>query len=153
MTRRLLAVAFVGLAVGVDGAAGARALPNPCKLLTKAQVSTLVGGKVATAAFSKSYGELTCTWSSPPLGLYRDHQTFSLSLFHATKAELKQIARKSIPPWSPVRGVGAPAYGSENAGGELEAWKHGTIVDVEGPLVQVYPHDTILLLRRALAQL
>jgi hypothetical protein len=162
--RRRLAIAFVLVtfvvgfsvdrwAVPSHAGVGARVLPNPCTLLTRSQVSGVVGGKVESSSFSRSYGELTCTWSSPPLGYMRDHQTFRLSLFHATKAELKTIARKSIPPLSPVSGVGAPAYGWENGGGEIEAWKRGTIVDVQGALVQVYPHEAIALLRRVLAQL
>jgi len=146
----LVAVAVIVLAAnwrGVDAASVARnadpaaavRLPNPCSLLSEAQVEKEFVGHVVTTT-AQTGGEFarvpTCTWSGQPLTSHYGQPTASvfLEITRESKTTFLSDQRQSVPPPIAARVPGAVATWSE-VSQTLDAWNDGyrVIVSIHGP--------------------
>jgi hypothetical protein len=152
--RRLVAAALVLIAVtaltvnryvagAVSGvrsgdAAPATTLPNPCSLLTTAQVEKAFVSHVATTT-PQTTGAFArvpmCTWSGQPLALHFGTRTESVLLEFTRESKSAFLAdvRQSTPPPVMTGGAGTVATWSEISQ-TLDAWQKGyrVVVSVHG---------------------
>jgi hypothetical protein len=127
VTRMLLAV---GLALAFVQTASA-GVPNPCALLTNAEVAKVFGAKIADRA-SDAYGSgRGCTWDgATPNSFTSYHASLRIDIARVTKAEFEKQAKKAKNA-VPVRNVGELAYSQYLAGEVLTVWQHGIWMSVE----------------------
>jgi len=125
-------------------------LPNPCSLLTAAQVVPTIGGKVQSRVLGHSYGAYgppTCTWTGPSMGYMETRETITVQLSRVTKAKFNFINLQSIPPATPISGVRALAYSSPSG---IAVWRAGAAIEMDGPWFTVYPVRAVQLALSAL---
>lgn len=128
--RRRMWLATLGLALAIAGGAVAMtrgthelslagrgsAIPDPCSLVTNAEVATVLGNPVqyrTVQAFGRGrLGLRTCRWTAVPYSSHTyNNNTLMLSVARMTRAQfaanaLAERTRGAIP----VRGVGAEAF-------------------------------------------
>jgi hypothetical protein len=143
-----LVASLLGFYLVVSGfALAASPLPNPCSLLTTAQVVPTIGGSIQTRTRSGNGLAPTCTWTGPPQGYMQFHETLTLQVFRITRARFDRTNAESRPPATPVFGFGVRAYTSI-AG--LQEWKGGIAVEMDGRYTSVYPRLALRLAQIAL---
>jgi len=124
MLRRLpslLALAFVPTA---------SALPNPCALLTNAEVAKVFGAKIASRARDATVPG-GCTWDGVTQGTFTSaHASLRIDIARVTKAEFEKQAKKAKNA-VPVRDVGELAYSQYTAGETLTVWQQGIWMSVD----------------------
>jgi hypothetical protein len=121
--RRLMPVA---LALALAPSASA-ALPNPCALLTNAQVAKIFGSKVETRTVGGNRLYRTCTWDGPGLGTYGGtHPQLMLQVTHGTKGQFDKSAKRT-PGAVRVNGLGEAAFTANNDQ-MLYVLQHGTLL-------------------------
>jgi hypothetical protein len=125
---RLLAVSLALIFVSASSAAP---LPNPCTLLTNAEVAKAFGAKVANRT-SDAYGlDRGCTWDGAPPGRFTSyHATLHLDIAPASRAAFDKAAKRAKDA-VPVHGVGDEAYSEYIAGEFLSVWQNGIYLSVE----------------------
>lgn len=121
VTRRL---ALVPLALLLTPAASA-ALPNPCVLLTNAEVAKVIGNKAETRTPSGNGRFRMCSWTGPPLGSFSEsHAQLLVQVTRETKAQFEKVANATQGAVR-VRGAGDSAYATTGAAKYLEVWQKG----------------------------
>ena len=129
--------------------ASAARLPNPCSLLSNAQVAPTVGGTVQSRSFDRRYGQPTCTWTGPPTGYMQTGTTLTVQIFRLTKLEFNVKNLRSTPTPTLILGVAAPAYASPSG---VDVWRAGIGIEMDGPWFTVYPRQAARLALTALKQ-
>ena len=124
-------------------------LPNPCTLLTNAQVGPVLWGSVQTRVRGGNGFEPSCTWTGPPEGYMLFRETLTLDVFRITKARFDFSNLESIPPATPFSGHGVHAYLSN---GGLQAWQGGIAIEMDASYANVYPYKTLHLAQIALTR-
>src|SRR6266702_8996691 len=121
VTRRLAVVATV-LALAPSASA---ALPDPCTLLTNAEVATAFGSKVQSRAGENHRFGRSCAWEGVPLGSFTSaHASLRVDIAHVSRAQCLKHAKKAKNA-VPVHGIGDLAYSQYVAGQSLTVWRHG----------------------------
>ncbi|HEY3920925.1 MAG TPA: hypothetical protein VGL76_02320 [Gaiellaceae bacterium] len=152
-----VAAAFL-LAVSPQARGSATRLPNPCTLLTNAEVAPELGTGVARRSeqISPTRTDGSCTWYSRPIGYAGSPATLTLALSRMSKpAFVKANDRAMLPTIPanlrevPVAGLGVIAYRSGN-GYAFNAWSAGYAVSVNSAYTAVYPHVAERLILKAL---
>jgi uncharacterized protein DUF3558 len=114
--------------------AASAALPNPCALLTNAEVAKALGSKVESrdvVAFPGSRGR-TCEWKGANLASpnsYAVQRSVMITVSTATKAQFEKGARQT-PGAVAVRGVGGAAYATTGVVKFFYAWQYGFTISV-----------------------
>lgn len=134
--------------VAASNADAARSLPNPCAMLTAAQVSPFVGGTPVTRQLTGNLGSRTCTWSGPVQGFMQTQQTLELTVSRITKKRF--LATRPPKGDTKVSGLSTPAYGSD-AG--LTVWKDNALMEIDNGNLAASPSKALTLARAALKQL
>lgn len=121
----------------VPSAAAGSAPPNPCALLSNAEVGAALASKVVdrTATGNRLYRE--CTWTGANLskpGFLATRRTLMLTVSPGTRAQFLRFANR-VQGAIRVRGVGELAFGIEQAGDRLEAYDRGYVVEVVATFV------------------
>jgi hypothetical protein len=127
-------------------------LPNPCSLLTNAQVAVILGGRVASRS---NDGKGTCDWEGPVVGAFTTAgQNFfvqvkreSAGSFNARFVPLLEGARAVR-----VSGLQGPAFW-QYYGQVLAVWDHGVTLEISGSTLSVYPQLVKRLARAAFKRL
>jgi hypothetical protein len=111
--------------------AASAGLPNPCALLTNAEVAKVFGARIGNRT-SNSYGlNRGCTWDGvPPSSFTSYHASLRIDVSRVARAEFEKQARKAKDA-VPVRGVGEIAYSQYIAGEFLSVWQNGIWISVE----------------------
>jgi len=126
--RRLLTV-VLALAFVPAASAG---LPNPCALLTNAEVAKALGSKIVSREPDRYH---SCTWTGADLGgYYPAHRTLMVQVSSVTKAQFDKSARQT-PGALPVRGIGQDAFADTGHVPSLNVWQHGDALWIAASLV------------------
>jgi hypothetical protein len=133
--RRLVPV-VVALAFA-PGASGS--VPNPCTLLTNAEVTKALGSKVESREIVDFGGRgRTCKWTGVSLSAsayYQHHRTLTVTATTITGARFEQGARQTRGAVR-VAGVGAAAYRYGNGNVTfLSFWQRGRALTIVASLV------------------
>jgi hypothetical protein len=126
-------------------------VPNPCALLSTAQVASLLGTKVQSHTATSGHGQRTCTWKGSPGGYNPSQVSVTLSVNLSGKSAFLHTA-KTIPGAVRVAGLGTFAF-SANGGFSLFAWQHGYAIGLSGTFVKVYPDQAKTAAAAALKRL
>jgi hypothetical protein len=101
------------------------ALPNPCLLLTNAEVAKAIGNKADTRIPNGNGRDRICTWTGPPLGTFTSfHAELVVQVTRQTKAQFDKGAEATQGAVR-IRGAGDTAYTSRGAQWFLETWQNG----------------------------
>jgi hypothetical protein len=126
--KRLLASILVALALAPGAAA---AVPNPCTLLTNADVAKVFGAKIASRVGDGNRLHRGCTWNGIPAGSFTSyHATLRIDVAQISRAQFDTIAKKTKHA-VPIRGLGEAAFSSYMAGEFLAVWHSGIYLAVE----------------------
>jgi hypothetical protein len=124
MRHVLLALATAAATLAVVSAAGARSstAPNPCRLVTAADVTVVLGavagrGKLQALGLYKS-----CTYST------KSHVTVTVQTRMLSRANFVTSAKANPGPVKAVAGLGAPAYFAGRI--TLLVWRGGNEVTI-----------------------
>jgi hypothetical protein len=129
--RRLLTV-VLALAFVPAASAG---LPNPCALLTNAEVAKALGSKIVAREPTGNGHYHSCTWSGADLGGYSPtHRTLMVQVVTVTKAQFEKGAREMTHA-VPISGIGQEAYASTGPLSVLEVWQKGYALSFIASLV------------------
>jgi hypothetical protein len=105
--------------------AAAAGLPNPCTLLTNAEVATAFGAKVQSRVGESHRFGRSCAWEGVPLGSFTSaHASLRVDIAHVSRAQFLKNAKKAKNA-VPVHGIGDLAYAQYIAGQSLTVWRHG----------------------------
>jgi hypothetical protein len=116
------AVVVAALALVLVASAPA-ALPNPCRLLTNAEVAKVLGTKVAIRVRDDRF-ERACVWSGPTLGPFTSGRPeVRLGFSRRSRKQFEQIARSTTG--TPVRGIGDEALWLDGNVEMLWFWSRG----------------------------
>ena len=119
---RLLLSAVIALAFAPTATA---VLPNPCTLLTNAEVATAFGSKIQSRAGESYRFGRSCAWEGVPLGSFTSaHASLRVDIAQVTRAQFLKNAKKAKNA-VPVHGIGDLAYSQYVAGQSLTVWRHG----------------------------
>jgi len=121
---RFIALALAALAVAPAASAG---LPNPCTLLTNAQVAKVLGSKVveATPTGNGRYG--MCTWKGANMArpdAMPAQRSLIVQVSTTTEAAFKKVAEQT-PGAVRIAGIGETAYSTHGALKSVNAFRHG----------------------------
>ncbi|HWB23446.1 MAG TPA: hypothetical protein VG652_11245 [Gaiellaceae bacterium] len=123
-------------------------LPNPCALVTNAEVAKSVGDKIQSRTAGDPH---SCTWNGVPYGTFMTTTpTLTLDVSQVTEAQFRRNAFSIVPGAEPgtmereagvlVKHVGTVAY-SLVSGQELIVWYRGIMLDVSSSAL-VSPLET-----------
>ncbi len=138
------------LALSAVSAASAARPPDPCALLTNAQVTKAIGYKVA---LHRSGPGLTpfyrsCTWSGPAIGFTQSRPSLMLQTSRLSKARFLNGAQGHAL----IAGLGGPGYELMD-GNIVLAWRDGVALMFELVQAQTTPKSTLVVVGQALAKL
>jgi hypothetical protein len=126
--RRLLASILAALAFAPVAAA---TIPNPCALLTNAEVAKVFGAKIATRVSDGNRLRRGCTWDGVAAGSFTSyHATLRIDVAPISRAQFGTIAKKTKHA-VPIHGLGEAAFSSYMAGEFLAVWHSGIYLAVE----------------------
>jgi hypothetical protein len=130
---RALVTVVLGLAFTPAASAG---LPNPCALLTNAEVAKVLGSKVVARDTLGNRLYRSCKWTGADLGgYYPSKRKLLLQVTKATKAQFEQAARTTHAA-TRVNGVGEAAFAMpQSGGGFLNVYAHGFGLELNAALV------------------
>jgi hypothetical protein len=116
---RIFLVGLVLVALtAVSAAAGSpTTAPNPCKLVTAADVKAVLGAAVGRGKLQSLGLYRSCTYTTKSL------VTVIVQTRPLSKADFVKSAKANPPPVKPVSGLGGPAYYA--GGATLLVWRHG----------------------------
>jgi len=101
------------------------ALPNPCTLLTNAEVAKAFGSKIQSRAGESYRFGRSCAWEGVPLGSFTSaHASLRVDIAQISRAQFLKNAKKAKNA-VPVHGLGDLAYSQYIAGQSLTVWRHG----------------------------
>ncbi|HEX4518815.1 MAG TPA: hypothetical protein VH063_04450 [Gaiellaceae bacterium] len=144
--RALLALG-VALVIAPAGAAASKT-PDPCGLLTSAQVTKAIGYKVQGHTAGGNALSRSCTWSAAPIGFTQSRPDLMLQASRLTKAKFLSGAAGHAP----IAGLGGPGYELMN-GSIVLAWRNGVALMFEFVQTQATPKSTLVVVSNALANL
>jgi hypothetical protein len=111
--------------------------PNPCTLLTNAEVASVFG---ATVAYKSSEPNLGCTWSGRPFERQYGQRKVTLDVARVTRADFDGFSTfivmdgtsgsRRIAKSARIQGVGEAAFAQIFAGVDLEVYYRGFVVTV-----------------------
>lgn len=132
----VVAILAAGLGYGMSRAAvfgdrspalPARAIPNPCALVTNADVSAALGSKVAFRDVPDLGGRgRGCRWTGTSLsrpGYYQVRRTLLVFVSPSTRTQFERSLHR--PGAVRVSGTGAVAFADRGPARLLQVWKHG----------------------------
>jgi hypothetical protein len=99
------------------GSAASDAVPNPCRLVTAADVKAVLGQSVGRGKLQTLGLYQSCTYTT------KSFVTVTVQTRTLAKAEFVKSAKANPPPVKAVSGLGAPAYFA--GGATLLVWRHG----------------------------
>jgi hypothetical protein len=144
---RVLLPLILALSVAPIGFAGSKP-PDPCTLLTSAEVTKAIGYKVQMHTTGGSGFYRSCTWSGPAIGFTQSRPSLMLQANRLTKARfLKGAAGHAL-----ISGLGGPGYELMN-GNIVLAWRNGVALMFEFAQAQATPKSTLVVVSDALANL
>ena len=149
MARLIAASLLVASLAAPAFASTAKGLPNPCSLLTNAQVAPAVGGKIQRHSATRDRFSRTCTWTGPPIGYMQTSQSFTLQLGRVSRSTFIREQLGSIPQPTEIQSKGILAFLS-NSG--LCVWKNGLELQMDSPYATVYPENAVALAKDALTR-
>ena len=140
----LLALAFVP--------AASAAVPNPCALLTNAEVTKAFGGSIESRSAQGNRLYRVCTWVGHSLGAYSSARSSVVVQTNrmSNKAFVKQA--NQVPGAVPLHGIGQTAYLANN-GERLGVWQQGIVVTLSLAYVSSPSQSVKSLARIALKRL
>ena len=145
--RALLAAVTTALVFAAEPSANPL-LPNPCLLLSSAQVASVVGGSPASHTLGGNKLSRTCTWTGPPLGYMQTQSTLYVTVSQISKARF--LAEQAKTHQARIDGLGTPAYGNKLG---LTIWKDNVMLNLDNAQLAVTPTKAIALARAALREL
>jgi len=117
----------VGAAAALAPAASA-GLPNPCTLLTNAEVAKAFGTKIATRTSEGNRYGRSCAWDGVARGTFTSaHASLRIDLAQTTKADFLRGAKRAKNA-VPLQGLGDLAYSEYMAGEFISVWQRGVSV-------------------------
>ncbi|HEY4348181.1 MAG TPA: hypothetical protein VGM80_11380 [Gaiellaceae bacterium] len=144
-TARIAVVGLMALVL-IPAASSARAAPNPCSLLTDAQVTKALGYKVQSHSAGGTALARSCTWSGPAMGYSQTSPTLIVQASLGSRARfVRAVARET-----PLQGFGGNAYVAMD-GALIDAWGNGVTLLFSFDEGATTPKTTIALIRLALA--
>ena len=115
--------------------AASAGLPNPCGLLTNAEVAKALGSKIVSREPTGTGRYRTCTWTGADLGGYAPmHRTLMVQVTSATKTQFDKSAR-TTPGAVPVHEIGQEAYAETGHVPSVNVWQHGDAIWINASLV------------------
>jgi hypothetical protein len=138
----------VVLALSVVSTASAARPPDPCALLTSAQVTKAIGYKVALHTAGGTGLSRSCTWSGPAIGFTQSRPSMMVQANRLSKAKFLQGAAGH----DLITGLPGPAYELMN-GTIVLAWRNGITLMFEFVQTQATPKTTLVVVGNALAKL
>jgi hypothetical protein len=138
----------VTLSLSLVSTASAARPPDPCALLTSAQVTKAIGYKIALHTSGGSGFYRSCTWSGPAMGFIQSRPSLMLQANRVTKAKFLQGAAGHAL----IGGLGSPGYELMN-GNIVLAWRNGVALMFELDQTQATPKSTLVVVGQALARL
>jgi hypothetical protein len=118
------------LALFLIPVAGATTVPNPCRLLTSAEVANQLGSSVLSRA--RLNGGYSCRWTVSDHGA---KQTLELGIWAPTRAQFEAGAHVLGQPVRVV-GIGQEAYASSTRPPFLLVWQRGIALRLDTSLPQ-----------------
>lgn len=115
------------------------ALPNPCTLLTNADVAKVLGSKVESKQ-TRNFGGSTdsCQWTGVNLAgpnSYAIHRTLTVTIDAVSRSQFRKFANDAQGS-ARIKGVGQIAYVQGNGNlTQLEIWQSGRTIGVIANLV------------------
>ena len=123
------------------------ALPNPCTLLTNAEVAQALGSRVQnrTTQLPPTMQETTrvrmCTWTGAPLSSYRSSgDTLRLIIVPSTRSQFLKAAKLSVGAVH-VQNLGDMAYATRQS---LNLLAHGYSLSIWLSSVDAHQAETVL---------
>jgi hypothetical protein len=102
-------------------------LPNPCSLLTRAQVTVALGYRVADQTRGGTGRAPSCKWEGPAMGYSQSRPNIFLFLNRESEGQFKQAALNGLP----ITGLGAGADAYLMSQPQLvSVWKNGVEITV-----------------------
>jgi hypothetical protein len=139
-------LAVVGMALALAPSASA-ALPNPCTLLTNAEVAKALGSRVQNRttqlppAMQSTTRFRICTWTGAPLSSYRSSgDTLRLIILPSTRSQFLKAAKQSDGAVR-VQNLGDTAYAT---GQSLNLLAHGYSLSIWLSSVDARQAETVL---------
>ncbi len=138
------------LALSAVSAASAARPPDPCALLTNAQVTKAIGYKVALHSTGPGLTGLyrSCTWSGPAIGFTQSRPSLMLQTSRLSKARFLNGAQGHAL----IAGLRGPGYELMD-GNIVLAWNDGVALMFEFEQAQTTPKSTLVVVGQALAKL
>ena len=141
MDRGLVRLPFVRLLLVVCAAAvlapsAPARTPDPCALLSNAEVADAIGSRVADRTANGSGLYRTCRWTGTNRakpGFHPTRRTLMLTVAPGTRAQFEVFAGR-VPGAVRVDGVGEVAFAVAQAGGRLEVYAGGYVIEVVASL-------------------
>jgi hypothetical protein len=145
---RLLVPLLLALSA-VSAASGARP-PDPCALLSNAQVTKAIGYKVELHSTGPGLTGLyrSCTWSGPAIGFTQSRPSLILQASRLAKAKFLKGAQGHAL----ISGLAGPGYELMD-GNIVLAWNDGVALMFEFEQAQTTPKSTLVVVSQALAKL
>ena len=143
---------------------GSAAVPNPCKVVTNAEVAKVFADKIQTRT-ANAEGLQSCTWNGVGLGSFSPVvPTLTVEVVRADEAEFRaHVGGGLVPgganggmkpaPLVPVHGVGQLAYSSYVGGETLMVWYHGLWLTFSVSAVVSPVEDAKILAKFAISRL
>ena len=138
------------VALWMSSAASAARPPDPCALLTNAQVTKAIGYKVALHSSGPGLTPFyrSCTWSGPAIGFTQSRPSLMLQTSRLSKARFLEGAQGHVL----IAGLGGPGYELMD-GNIVLAWRDGVALMFELVQAQTTPKSTLVVVSQALAKL
>ena len=128
--------AVIGAVFVLAQSSAAAATPNPCTLLTNAQVAKAIGSKVASKGLvtpEGGPGSKTCQWAGVNLSgpnSYAVHRSLMITAADITRARFLKFANESQSAVR-VKGIGQVAFRQGNGAITfLNVWQNGHSLEV-----------------------
>jgi hypothetical protein len=117
-------------------------VPDPCALLTNADVAKVFGAKVAYRTPDPDPRYRACSWSGWPNRQQYGQMAVTIDVARVTRAEFDRaystwivaadgFATRRPAKSTPIHGVGEAAYAQVFAGAQLEVYYRGLVISVE----------------------
>jgi hypothetical protein len=143
---------------------GLAAVPNPCRVVTNAEVAKVFADKVQTRT-ANAEGLQSCTWNGVGLGSFSPVvPTLTVEIVQASEAKFRaHVGGGLVPggangglkpaPLVRVHGVGQLAYSSYVGGETLMVWYHGLWLTFSVGSVAAPVEDAKILAKFAISRL
>jgi hypothetical protein len=132
-------------AVGPATAPEQAAVPDPCALLTNADVAKVLGGEVAYRTAKPEYH--ACSWSGWPYLHQYGQKAVTIDVAGVSRADFdrafstwivvtREFASRHSAKSTPIRGVGEAAFAQIFAGASLEVYYRGLVISIDTTMLR-----------------